>query len=803
MKMKTACCVVALVLVLGCFAQEPKNIALGKPYTLRPAPNYGYCTDPGDAVQLTDGKYVEGYFWVQQGCVGWQGGGMGFITIDLGQISPISGLSYDTAAGVAGVYWPGAIIIFISDDGKAWHKVGDLVRMAPAGTLPEYGTYAQRKLVTNDLKTHGRYLQLAVDAGASYSFVDEIEVYEGPQELLGAAVAGPVLTDVAEQLKAEAFNNLLRLQFRRDLAAARKSLEGGGLSDEQRKALAAKADGLADKISDMAEVSPTGFRAVLPMTDVEREVFRFQAEVWRAQGKPTLRVWHANRWDYLGPSEEPPAKAEPAAMAVRMMNGETRADVINFTNADAADVKVRLRIEGLPGGANPGYVTVRQALHVGTKYFKAVAAALPEAKRKGGEWVLNVASGMTAQAWLEFKPKNVAAGRYRGSVAVTGAGQTVNVPLKLNISPIRFPERTRLMIGGWDYTDGTGAYGVKATNRDAIIALLREHHVNEPWATAAVMPPGKYDDAGKMTETPDTKRFDEWIGKWAGAPMYMVFVAAEESFAGAVIGTEDFKTRVGNWMHFWARHMRELGLKVGQLGFLIYDEPYDARGYRINAEWAKAVHAAEPELRMFVDPTPEKADGMEDMIAQMDILCPNRPQWLDMGWQDAYYGEELRKGKQLWFYSCSGPTRSFDPYTYYLLQAWHLAAIGGTGSHFWAFGDYGGASPWNDYVTAGAGPYCPLYMDDTSVTTAKWLEAIGESTEDFEYLVMLSDRVGANLESRGLMTERIQQVMDLLKSGPRRVLAATEKTNVSWDRKVDRDVADSVRGEVLDMLERL
>ena len=36
----------------------PENLALGKPYTLTPAPNYPHCSDPGDTTQLTDGRHT-------------------------------------------------------------------------------------------------------------------------------------------------------------------------------------------------------------------------------------------------------------------------------------------------------------------------------------------------------------------------------------------------------------------------------------------------------------------------------------------------------------------------------------------------------------------------------------------------------------------------------------------------------------------------------------------------------------------------------------------------------------------------
>lgn len=70
-------------------ASTPENLALGKSYTLALAPNYEHCTDPCDARQLTDGVRVDGYFWTQQGTVGWSGVVPARITLDLR--APLSG----------------------------------------------------------------------------------------------------------------------------------------------------------------------------------------------------------------------------------------------------------------------------------------------------------------------------------------------------------------------------------------------------------------------------------------------------------------------------------------------------------------------------------------------------------------------------------------------------------------------------------------------------------------------------------------------------------------------------------------
>lgn len=129
--------VVLLSLIMAVFlsatvftaAQPPtrpsENLAAGKSYQLNPSPNYKHCTDPGDNVQLTDGVYADGHFWTQKETVGWSKANPAVVTIDLGGVVPIRGISFDTAAGIAGVTWPMSILVLVSDDGATYHLAGD------------------------------------------------------------------------------------------------------------------------------------------------------------------------------------------------------------------------------------------------------------------------------------------------------------------------------------------------------------------------------------------------------------------------------------------------------------------------------------------------------------------------------------------------------------------------------------------------------------------------------------------------------------------------------------------------------
>ena len=777
-----------------------ENIALGRPYTMEPQPRYSDTADEGDATQLTDGEYSEGYFWTQLTTVGWTGMSMKYITIDLGEDLPIRGLSFNTAAGVADVQWPARILLYVSLDGESWHPVGDLVAMHLAEhELPEYGEYAVLPIFTGAMQTHGRYLKLAVEPAGHYTVCDEIEVFRGDDAWLAQAYEGKPLTDVQTYLDQMRITGLIAAQFRRDLAAAREDI--AELPADRRGDLEARADELAAQIEQMAPLDMESFVAILPMTPLEEEIFRLQAEVWRAQGKPELRLWHKHRWEPLAPSEEP-ATDEPPAVEVAMMSNEYRADVLNITNGSDRDQRLRLRITGLPGGDNPGWITLHQVEHVGTRWFTSVAAALPEAERLGDAWEIDVPRGMTRQVWVAINRPEIDAGLHEGAVELSSAGGfAAEVPLRLRIYPLRFPDRTTLLVGGWSDTNNKRGYGMTLDNYEALEAYLQEHYVNAPWASGPWTKSGHFDDAGNVIEPPDTASFDEWIERWPDRAMYLIFAVVGDSFDGAQIDTPEFAAKVGGWARFWADHMVELGKRPDQFGVLLVDEPHSAEQYRIITAWARAMEAAAPGVVTWEDPQPQGLDdGLVEMLETLDVICPYRKHVLTRGeWYTDLLEQMRQQGKSLWLYSADGPARSFDPFSYYLMQEWHVFGMGGEGSCFWSFTDTGRVSCWNEYPAEGNGPYTPFYLDDTSVTGAKYMEAIREGIEDFEYLIMLRARI-EELAADGVPDQRLAAARELLATAVDRVMAMDREPSYRWDAPKDRAVQDRVRIEILDAL---
>ena len=159
-----------------------ENLARGKPCTFSPKPNYKLTEDDDDAVQLTDGKCVDkAPMWVDRSAVGWKANGGGeeqfAVTIDLGKDERITGFSWNTGAGQAQVVFPRSIDVSVSDDGKEWRPVGDLMAQAVSERpLPPPGSYHVYRAYSMKMPCRGRYVRF-VATQARYCFCDEIEVY--------------------------------------------------------------------------------------------------------------------------------------------------------------------------------------------------------------------------------------------------------------------------------------------------------------------------------------------------------------------------------------------------------------------------------------------------------------------------------------------------------------------------------------------------------------------------------------------------------------------------------------------------
>lgn len=774
------------------------NLALGATYTLDPAPNYALCTESGDSVQLTDGIYTEGYFWTQASTVGWSRRNP-IIVLDLGTERSIRGVSYNTAAGVAGVEWPKAVYLFVAGDDQVFHQAGDLVALHHRHEIPPADDYAIHRYWTDELHTHGRYLAMAV-VGEPFLFVDEIEVFEGDPAWLAEPLAGEAIEDINEGVAAYQVRARMIARFYSDMASLLQKADAMAIPAEMRAEILCEWDSVLAMLENT--VPDADFRALLPFDLLHERVLAVAARLWRFGGWPELCVWQSATWDPLPYLADPPKDGSPS-LSVELMQHEFRSTQLNLSNAGPRSKQVRLWVEGLPGGSNPDYLRVAEVAWTDTADGLPVADALPEAEREGDHYVIHVPSGLTRQVWFTFFLDELGPGEHAGTIVLDDGSGERQVPLTLQVYPFVFPAERHLHLGGWDYTNLPGYRGITEQNRALVVDHLVEYFVDRPWATSSVMPKGSYDAAGYLSTEPDTSEFDAWLELWPNAEGYHVFASVADSMAGHAIGSPAFTRAVGEWALFWSTHAEVRGLGPDQLSVLLVDEPHEAGQDATILAWADAIHASGANLRVWEDPTyADMQEADPQMIAACDILCPNRQKFLAGGPAYADYVDARRAaGTTIEFYSCSGPVRLLDPYAYHRMQAWTAWQHGAKAMHFWAFSDNGGMSSWNEYALLNARGYSPSFMDDTSITTSKHMEAVREGIEDYEYLYMLQAAI-AEAENNGVDASLLQEARDLLDGLPAAVLPPPD-ASIYWADELDRSAADTARAAILEMLTAL
>jgi len=777
-----------------------ENIARGKPYQMKPSPNYGYCTDPGDRTQLTDGVYTVGYFWTQKTTVGWVRARPVIITIDLGKVEPIRGVSFNTAAGVAGVTWPMSVAVLVSDEGNTYHVVGDLVSLSVERESPPADRYAVYRYWTDTLKTHGRYVQLVIDPAGPYCFTDEVEVYRGEDAWVALPLGGETSAGGEDYFKKFSVNNGVKARLFADLRAVRSVVSSSGLEKEKLAPLLQELEAIEKEIPQLPRVTPEGFKAVFPLNELHTRIYAVNGRLRQLQGRPMVEAWVNHPLDYLAPLDAPGAQSRKE-ISVHTMQGEWRSAVLNLTSGSDKPIKATLRLEGLPGGANPPHVSVHRVEWTDTKEQQPIGVALPPIAKSDEGYAVEIPAGMTRQVWFSINAATLPAGSYSGRVIVGYAGGgELKIPFSLRVFPLKFPARPTLHVGGWDYTNHDQMYGVTPQNRQALIRHLQERFVDSPWATAAALPFGTFDAEGNHKIKPDTSNLDAWINTWPAARRYCVFAAVGDNIAGARIGTPEFSARVKTWINFWVDHLGEKGIKPEQLVILLVDEPHRREQDEVITAWAKAIKEAQPKVTLWEDPTYVNPQEMTAaMPAAVDVLCPNRVHLLTQGREfEQFYRKQKEAGKRLDFYSCSGPMHLLDPYSYVRLQAWTCWDMGAEGTFFWALGDTGGGDPWNPYASPGTN-YAPMFLGPDSVTPGKHMEALRESAEDFEYFVMLREAVARARPNHPMLT----RAKELLASGARRVLQAENADKISWLDGKDRWIAEQVRLEILETLAAL
>ncbi len=819
-----------------------RNLALGKPYTPDQS-GYPLCADPGDKTQLTDGAYAPGGpgMWHFKETVGWSCATIPLI-VDLGEICSIGGLSFSSETSPeAGVGLPRAILILVSDDGKAYRRVGELIALAARyGAPPERGRYTLR---TDGLNCRGRFLQLVIQSSL-HIFVDEVEVYEGSAAFLDQEPQGPIIDHPVQHLETHVTGYAAAAWSAIDAARARERLAALGISPTLRNRLFKRLDDIHRKsVQMMPELADPEFRAIVPIHSLQADVLSVMAEGYRAAGYPEHWVWHTNRWLRLSHWDIPPPPKGGGGPALRMhqMQEERRGEVFSIANFSPIPKTATVRFHGLPGGAVPECIRVLQAEFVAQQSRYWDANALPAAEKTDGGWRITLPVGISRQVWLDVWPRRPTCppGLYKGEVVVAiEEGGTFRIPLELKVSSIRMPppRERAIAIGVWDYTakGGAAGYGLHPGNVQAAIAHMKGSGVNAPWAmndwaSPNVFPPhGALDSEGRM----DFSAFDQWVDQWPDAKYYMIYSGFHWGLIGKEWGQTDpeIQRQFGERMKAWAEHLRNRRINPSRVALLLVDEPGGGDADALTLAGAAVIKTETPEFLLYIDPV-HGAAQYEDpvtrkMFEHMDIITPGCPFVWGQPWGEAthaFYDQWRRKGKIMGYYSCAQNPSEADAIGYYRMQQWHCWKINGGGSNswagFWAYADVRGNSSWNPLDSGRDKNWSPVYIDSKSVTDSKHWLAIFEGQQDYEYLLTLKNKV--ELLEKSKAHPSVASARRLLETVADETIAAVyfgretaermdfERTDVYAEMRrlgrglYDIEACDRGRLRVLEALERL
>lgn len=795
--------VLALLSTIACSAvfSADENIARGCPVSYSADPAY---QSDRSGKAITDGRYITTGLWKEPGAIAWETKEPIGITIDLGKVQAISGVAFDGVREHSDwSQWPAAIMIYISDDSKTWHFVGDLTKLS-SDNPPDIivGGPKSHEYVARGLKEQGRYVRLMLVAHMESVFCDEIEVYGG-ERLHALTLSKQQVKDTSVDTKSRYFDSRVQYRLNSDLKAVRKAVANARISNAMKSSLNARLDDIAKRIP-AARISDTpSFRAILPINGIDAKIFAIYGELLKSSGRPALFAWKADRYALLSPVGVPQKPAK-AGVSIVMMKNEYRADSILLTNASKLPVDVKLTLQNIPGAPKPEWLSVYALPWTDTNLGTPIAAALVPAKYANGKFTVQIPAGMTSKIWLSVDSSKLNSGNYDGKLVADCHGQSVSMPFNVRVSSIVMA-RPRLSFCEWDYTFTPGAFAITPGNIEASVKMMREHFVDSPWCRPENMKlPGKdaFDAQGNLAKPLTFPGFDTWVKRWPDARYYLIYLDAPTNIGGYEMGTPEFEARVRSWAKGFAHHIESLGLKPEQFGIMIKDEP-SGDALKVILAWAKSIKEAVPGMLIFQDcnnylayktPTEVQAHNLAN------ISCPELGPFHFGGPQDWNFFANLVSPKHTnWFYQCYGPTHVLDPYQYNRMEGWNCFKFGMTGMGLWAFADTGVfKNSWNEYAYGGPS-YSPVFFNGDELYSGIHYEGSREGIEDNEYLMMLKDAAEKTTNAsdkayaENLLSEAVNYVLSLPYMSDAK----------QWTTNKDRSTADTYRIKILDLLEKM
>ena len=728
------------------------NIALGRPVAFSWAPNYAEC-EGGDETDLTDGRFWQADgpkgFWGDTGTVGWTFGrkpGV-LITLDLGRLCAIDAVAFDTSSGAAQVTFPGAAMIYVSDDGAAWRYAADLINEAV-----HQDRFVRHRFIAEGLNTRGRHVGLYVVKGGFFAFVDEIEVMGGDINPADVALSGDGLA--REQIEADALGRA-KVAVQKNISLY--FIEAAREQKPDEKTLAAL-DKLQSEALTATHVDAYDETAGLPFSGVDRKVCQAMGAYYKGKAISAVTLWPAQPtlWSHTTSPFARPAFEDAVTLHADMMIGEREPAAFNLSNNTDEPLEATVRIADPRGWPATG-IDKRLATHVVGSGFRFFDDAL----MPFSDEPVTIPAGMTRQVWLILDSRGVAAGDYGTTVTVEADGKTVAVPLTVTVYPVEMPARPSYFSTTWANFRAKAAAGFETQSAAEMERAYETVHVVEH----SDMPWPEVEPETKKLVRPIRVGFEGLDGLlglrpyvalwllWPGFEFGHMSLNYRQASDMPVVGTPEHNEIFKEWVRQIRDHLKAKGFSNDQWAFYWVDEPDDEKFLNYIVPASKLAKDVDPSILIWEDhritlPALEAHPDAIDMHCCLLSYYRANPGILAHALAEKHPG---------WQYLCAS-SKAGDPHRYYRLH--HLASIelGLAGAGMWVWGDEGGQ--FNDYSGEHTS-YAMVYAAPRGPITSKRREAWREGIEDvelFRHLRTLAETTG-DLTLKALHDAGVKQVV--------------------------------------------
>ena len=456
------------------------------------------------------------------------------------------------------------------------------------------------------------------------------------------------------------------------------------------------------------------------ITEIQTEIknLRFEALKELYPGE-TIKTWSIGPWEPMCPVQFPSLKS--AVINGVMLQNEYLELSAGISNLSAQKQTVKLTVNPEKSGIPLAALQLRTSYWVKALLLKEDQ----KADRENFQWVddvlplLNKGSytslnpGENRRIWLTVNSAAVKPGIYSFALEIKSArGESCQVPVKLTVLPVKLWRDPGLAVYTYAYLNR----GSTSRFKNFAVADLLKHYQNT--FVLGILP--EYDAAKGTADFSAIVDYVRYLPK--DAKRIMFFWNCESGkvpFCPAKgWGSARWKATLKKVVLQWYAELKKAGFSEEQIVMYPFDETYGnpccgMTEYKALADVAGELHAVNPQIQIFMDPVAfgkKDIKIMRSMAESINIWAPVQDLYKPgnyKGWPQAYsyreklavrklFEEEKEKGKLLWTYQCSGPSRIMDVNNYYRRIAWSAWLHNVTGLGLWSYNDIRGGSGWSD-----------------------------------------------------------------------------------------------------------